>query len=49
MRAEDQEGRAVASVAEWGLPALLNGVSTEQGVQDRVNGLLEVLYEDSVP
>lgn len=31
-----------------GLPALLNGVATQQGVEDRVNGFLEVLYEDSV-
>lgn len=31
------------------LPALLDGVSSQQRVDNWVNGLLEVLYEDSVP
>lgn len=31
------------------LPALLDGVSSQQGVNNGVNGLLKVLYEDSVP
>ncbi len=31
------------------LPALLDGVSSQQRVNNRVDGLLEVLYEDSVP
>lgn len=31
------------------LPALLDGVSSQQRVNNRVNGLFKVLYEDSVP
>lgn len=31
------------------LPALLDGVSSQKRVNDRVNGLFEVHYEDSVP
>lgn len=31
------------------LPALLDGVSSQQRVNNGVNGLLKVLYEDSVP
>ena len=31
------------------LPSLLDGVSSQEGVYDRVNGLLQVLNEDRLP
>lgn len=33
----------------WSLPALLDRVSSQQRVNNRVNGLLKVLNEDRVP
>lgn len=54
MRGEGRKLRGTNTVhmltyASLVLPALLDGVPSQQRVNNRVNGLLEVLYEDSVP
>lgn len=57
MKAENKEGQIHVLWAQYCtndhvflvLPSLLDGVSSQQRVNNRVNCLLEVFYEDSVP
>lgn len=53
-KAENKEGQVVVLCLHMlssvdVLPALLESISSQQRVNNRVNGLLEVLNEDSVP